>query len=139
MILRYAALSLLLGLHLPAAAQPPRKDGNWEITMQIAVDGAAPRLPPRVTTQCITAEEAANSKPMPDGIAVPDKCAASDHKVEGNKVSWSFKCDLPSPISGSGEIVYADENSYTGVITFVRNTKTMTLTYSGKRLGDCTK
>ena len=140
MILRYAALALLTGLHLPTAAQPPRKDGNWEITMQIAVDGAPPTQPPRITTQCITPEEAdADRKSLPEGIGVPDKCSSSDYKAEGNKVSWSFKCDLPNPISGTGEIVYADESSYAGVITFMRHSKTMTISYSGKRLGDCTK
>jgi hypothetical protein len=139
MILRYAALALLFGAHLPTATPTPRKDGNWEITMQIAVDGAAPKLPPRITTQCITPEEAADQKALPQGVSVPDKCSSSDYKVDGNKVSWAFKCDHPNPISGTGEIVYADESSYTGVITFVRDTKTMTITYSGRRLGDCTK
>ena len=42
-------------------------------------------------------------------------------------------------MSGTGEIVYTDENAYAGAIIFTREGKTMTIKYSGKRLGDCAK
>ncbi len=136
-----AVLTLVLGLHLPAAAQAPRQDGNWEITMQIEMDGVAPRLPARTTTQCVTKEEAADpKKAMPQGgDAMPSSCKTLEHKFEGNRVQWSFKCEAPHPMTGTGEIVYTNETSYTGIVTFTRDGRTMTMKYSGKRLGDCTK
>lgn len=135
----YAALMLLLAMPFPAVT--PRKDGNWEITVELDVNGQPGRVPPRTTTQCITPEEAARDKkavPRP-GDAVPGDCTASDHKVDGNKVTWSFKCETPRQVSGTAEIVYTDDSHYTGSLTFQRDDEAMTIKYSGTRLGDCTK
>jgi hypothetical protein len=53
-----------------------------------------------------------------------------------------MKCGGDTPMSGTGEFVYAGE-TYTGTmkINVERGGQSMpmTLTYSGKRLGDCTK
>jgi hypothetical protein len=135
------AFGLLLLLPCVGTAQTPRKDGNWEVTMELLIDGTS-AAPPRTTAQCITREEAetADQKALPQtGVAMPADCATTEHKVEGNKVSWAFKCETPHPMTGTGEIVYTDENSYTGSMTFVRDAHSMTIKYSGKRLGDCTK
>lgn len=140
-LLAATALSILLVPGFPGVEQTMRRDGNWEITVSIEMDGAPSRLPPRTTTQCVTKEEAADPrKSMPQGGgAMPTQCTISDHKVDGKRVTWSFKCDAPQPMTGTGEIAYADENAYSGVITYVRDSHTMTMKYSGKRLGDCVK
>jgi len=135
-----AALAALLTLSGTAAAQIPRQDGNWEITVDVDLEGATGKIPARTTTQCITKEEAAAGKgAIPGHHDAPGSCSVSEHKVEGDKVSWTFKCETPQPMSGSGEIVYTDETAYKGSMTFTRDGKTMTMKYEGKRLGDCTK
>jgi len=144
--LSLGVVSLLgIGLHLPVLGQaPPRRDGNWEVTVEIATAeaGQAPHthLPPRTITQCVTPEDAADpKKSLMKGNDLPAGCVASDHKADDKKVSWTFKCDGPPPLTGTGEIEYTDENSYTGTLTFSRDNRTMTVKYTGKRLGDCTK
>lgn len=141
--MRFRTIALLVCLLTPsttAFAQAPRRDGNWEITLDVTLDGVAEKIPARTMTQCITKDEVAAGKgTIPGHHGIPGGCSASDHKVEGNRVSWTFKCETPQPVSGSGEIVYTDEHSYKGAMTFTRDGKTMTMKYEGKRLGDCTK
>ena len=65
-------------------------------------------------------------------------CKVSDYKVEGNTVSWTFKCEGKKGSSGQGSITY-EENSYAGEITMDTDGQEMTMKMSGKRLGDCEK
>ena len=130
----------------------PRRDGNWDITMEMQMPGmpnmpAGMSMPPIKTTQCITREEAADpSKSLPKppaGRGGPAQdCKVSDQKAEGNKVSWAMVCTGANPMTGTGEIVYATD-SYTGtmVMNMARGGQmtAMTMKYTGKRLGDCTK
>jgi hypothetical protein len=129
----------------------PRRDGNWEVTMEMDMPGMPQgmSMPPIKTTQCITPQEANDpSKAVPQrpagrgGAANPNDCKVSDYKVEGNKVSWSMKCEGAQPMSGTGEFVYGAD-SYTGTMKMdmARGGQPMAVTmkYTGKRLGDCTK
>lgn len=139
-LLTGVVLASFVTLTGPTPTQMPRRDGAWEITVDIEMEGVEKKIPSRTVTQCVTPDDVASGKnEMPGHAHTPGSCSASDHKVDGNKVSWSFKCDAPQPMSGTGEIVYTDANSYQGTMTFVRDGKTMIMKYAGKRLGDCTK
>ena len=55
----------VLALSLPAFAQGPsgpRRDGNWQITVQMEMPGmpAGDGMPPMTMTQCVTLEYAAD-------------------------------------------------------------------------------
>ena len=48
----------------------PRRDGNWEVQMQMEMPGMPPGMPPFTSTQCITPEEAKDpEKSVPQGRA----------------------------------------------------------------------
>jgi len=128
-------------------AQGPRRDGNWEVTMKMEMPGMPMAIPPIVTTRCITPAEASDPlKAMPNGggrggrgRGAEPKCTTSDYKTEGNKASWSMKCEGTPPTSGTGEITYS-ENAYSGLMKMdMGEGRGMTMTYSGKRLGECPK
>jgi hypothetical protein len=122
-------------------AQGPRRDGKWEVTMEMDMPGMPMKMPPVVTTQCVTKEDVDDpQKALPKGPAGRgnDNCKVSDYKMEGNKVTWTMKCEGKQPMSGSGEMVYGDEK-YTGAIKMDMNGSTMTMKYAGKRVGDCQK
>ena len=137
MTFRHAAvLSLALGLSLSVDAQTPRRDGNWEVTMRVEIEGTA-ATPPKMVTQCVSKEDVADPQ-KPFLSRAHGNCAVSDHKVEGNKVTWSMKCEPPDAMTGSGEILYGDD-AYIGSMKIVREGRTINMTYAGKRLGDCTK
>ncbi len=152
MKLAYAGiLALIVAASATVMAQVGgvRRDGRWEITMEMQLPNmpAGFSMPPMKSTQCITREEAADpSKALPappQRVGGPAQdCKTTDQKVVGNKVTWSMTCTGATPMTGTGEIVYAGD-SYTGnmVMNMARGGQ-MTATamkYTGKRLGDCVK
>jgi len=131
-------------------AQGPRRDGNWEIKMQMDMPGMpAGAMPPITTTQCITKEMANDPKnTVPQapagrgGRGMPDTCKMSDYKMMGNTATFTMKCDPPNAMTISGEFVYGAD-SYEGTMKMDMDRggqpMSMNMKYSGKRLGDCTK
>lgn len=142
----------VLAVSLPVFAQGPsgpRRDGNWQITVQMEMPGmpAGAGMPPMTMTQCVTPQDAADpaksipQQPQGRGGAQND-CKVSDYKTEGNKVSWKMACTTPRPVTGTGEFIY-EKDSYTGTMTMDMGGAGapggMKMKYTGKRLGDCTK
>ena len=141
--MRIASVTIaVLGLSLPLAGQGPRRDGRWEVKMEMDIPGVPAGMPPITTTQCITPEETKDpQKSMPQGRGgrgMSDDCKVSDFKESGNKVTWSMKCEGAQPMTGTGEFAY-EGDSYTGTIKMNRGGQVMGMKYTGKRLGDCTK
>jgi uncharacterized protein DUF3617 len=133
--------AIVLGLSAGALAQAPRQDGRWEVKMEMEMAGMPARMPPMTTTQCITPEEAKDPKkamPQAGGRGGPENCTVSDYKVAGSKVTWTMACTGADAMTGTGEFVYAGD-TYTGTMKMNRAGQVMTMKYSGKRLGDCTK
>jgi hypothetical protein len=100
-----------------------------------------PGMPPRTSTQCLTPEDVNDPQKslMPDtGRGGPQACKIADQKTEGNKVSWTMKCEGGFVTGGSGEMLYAGD-TYTGTIKMETGRGGMTMKMSGKRLGDCVK
>lgn len=126
------------GLAASLFAQGPRRDGKWEVKIEMQMPGMT--MPAQTVTQCVTKEEAADPlKAMPQGgrgVNASD-CKVSDYKVEGNKVTWAMTCEKDR-MTGMGELLYAGE-TYTGSMKVNTQGQAMTMKYSGKRLGDCTK
>ena len=129
------------------AQSGPRRDGNWEVTMQMEMPGMPAAMPATKMTQCITPQEASDpSKSVPQrpaGRGGSGDCKVSDYKVDGNKVTWNMKCEGARPMTGTGEFVY-EKDSYTGTMKMDMGAGgpgggVMTMKYTGKRLGDCTK
>jgi Protein of unknown function (DUF3617) len=134
----------VLALSIAAFAQGPRRDGNWEVKMEMQMAGMPPGMPPFTSTQCITPEEAKDpDKLVPQGRGRGrgrgnQDCKVSDYKLEGNKATWSMKCEGEQPMTGTGEFLYSAD-TYTGTIKMDTGRGAMTMKYSGKRLGDCVK
>jgi Protein of unknown function (DUF3617) len=132
-------MTLLVTLMLPLDAQGPRRDGKWEVKMEMDMPGMPARMPPMTTTQCVTPEEAKDpqkSIPQSGRGRGNESCKVSDYKADGNTITWSMKCEGAEPMSGNGEFTYAGD-TYTGVIKMDRAGQQMTMKYSGKRIGDC--
>jgi hypothetical protein len=136
-----AIVALAVGVSSALLAQGPRRDGRFEIKMEMDMAGMPMKMPPITTTQCITPEQAADpQKAMPPqgGRGNENNCKVSDYKQDGNKVTWSMKCEGKEPMTGTGEFVYASDG-YTGTMMMDRGGQAMTMKYTAKRLGDCTK
>ena len=132
----------VLALSIALFAQGVRRDGQWEVKMEMEMAGMPMQMPPVTSTQCITPDDAKDpKKSMPQmgrGGRGPQDCTVSDYKTEGNKVSWTMKCEGQQPMTGSGEFVYTAD-AYNGTIKMQSGRGDMTMKYTGKRTGDCVK
>ena len=138
-----AVAAVVLGVALPLVAQEVRRDGNWEVKVEMSMPNM-PNMPPMTMNQCITKEDAADPQKMvpPSGRGnQASDCKMSDYKTAGNTVTFTVTC--PSQNSSmSGEFVYgADRYDGTMKMDLARGGQTMTMNmkYTGKRLGDCVK
>jgi hypothetical protein len=127
----------VLALGVSLFAQGPRRDGKWEVKLEMSMAGM--NLPAQTLTQCVTPQQAADPQraipPSGRGRGGPGDCKVSDYKVEGNKVSWTMACQQ---MTGAGEFVYAGD-TYTGTMKMNTQGQEMTMKYTGKRIGDCTE
>jgi hypothetical protein len=131
----------LFVVSLAVFAQGVRRDGKWEVKVQMDIPGMPGGMPPTTFTQCITPKDAADPlKAMPPsgrGQVADPSCKVQDYKVDGNKVTWSMKCDAPQAMTMTGELVYST-NAYTGTLKMsVGGRGDMTMKYDAKRVGDC--
>ena len=135
-----AALACVISLSWAVAAQAPRRDGRWDITMEMDMPGMPMKMPAVKTTQCITKEQANDpNQALPKGSQDKNSdCKVTDQKIVGNKVTWAMKCEGKDPMTGNGEITYAAD-SYDGWMKMKSANGEMTMKYTAKRLGDCTK
>jgi hypothetical protein len=127
-------------MSLAASAQGPRMDGRWEVKMVMSMPGMPKEIPPVTTTTCVTPEEAKDPQKTIANAQRGQRsnCKVNNYKTTGNKVTWSMACEGAEPMTGEGEYLYAGD-SYTGTVKMTRAGQVMTMKYSGKRLGDCTK
>jgi hypothetical protein len=136
-----AAAVLSGGAH---AAAPNMKDGLWEITMKMDMPGMPAGMKPQVLQQCITKKDLEDPrKTAPSGSDPRDnRCQMTDYKMQGNTASWNMACKGEGAMTGSGTATYSG-TSYTGTnrMTMTRGgqVQTMTMQYSGRRLGECKK
>jgi hypothetical protein len=115
-------------------------DGRWEVKMVMSMPGMPKEVPPATTTTCVTPEEAKDPQKMIANaqLAQQSNCKINDYKTTGNKVTWAMTCEGEQAMTGEGEYIYAGD-TYTGTVKVTRAGQVMTMKYSGKRLGDCTK
>ena len=130
-----AMLTICAGI---AAQNAVRRDGDWEIKVEMQIPGMPMALPAQTVRQCITPQDLEDpQRSVPPSGRGQNSCKVSDHKVDGNKVTWSVSCPSEG-MNGTGEFVYAD-NSFAGTMKMNAKGQDMNMKYTGKRLGDCTR
>jgi hypothetical protein len=132
----------LVAVHSHAAA-PNMQDGLWEITMKMELPGMPAGPKPQTVQQCITKKDLEDPrKTTPGNDPKDDRCQVTDYKMQGNTATWNMACKGEGAMSGSGTITYSG-TSYTGTnrmtVTHGGQPQSMTMHYSGRRLGDCKK
>ena len=126
-----AALVFLLLLSPALAADAPGV--LWETTSQMAMAGMPTQMAPQTQKVCSAKTW---TKPPPGG----DKsCVTSDYKMVGSKATWKMQCSGQMPMQGTGEIVFAGTDAYTGTIQATAQGMNMTIKLAGKKVGTCDK
>lgn len=112
------------------AADAPAKGEQWETTSQMSMEGLPMQMPATTLKIC-----RAKDRTEPPGASRAN-CTNSQYRRDGNKVTWSVQCTDPD-MTGTGEITYADSDSYSGTLRFTSAQGNMTIKLSGRKLGDC--
>jgi hypothetical protein len=141
-VLPVAMLTLAISWSALAQSSSPMRPGNWEVTVKMNVPGLPMDMPPIKHNECVTAAmlkdpQSAVPKGGVTGEGAND-CRVSDYKLAGNTATWRLTCTKPTPITGTGEIVYAGD-TYKGTMTLDMAGQKMAMSYDARRIGDCTK
>lgn len=111
----------------PAAAQGE----TWEHTMQGTASGIS--MPAQTMTACQATGAERNERPAPQ---MPDEsCKMTVAQAAGSRTSFTVTCTQPEPMTGTGEVTWDGQNSYSATMTMTSADGTMTMKTSGKRLG----
>ena len=122
-----AALPLLAADAVPAG----ERGDLWENTSQMSMAGmSGMQMPARTSQSCV---DRAWSKPPVDGS--DHDCQMVDVHSTATRTTWKVQCKDTS-ISGEGQIDRTAD-SYTGWMKMTMSQGQMTMTLSGKKIGDC--
>lgn len=141
-VVSFAAVSLFA---LASSAHGQAKGDLWELTVKMQMTGVPMDMPARTTRTCM-------DKNAKDEAFVPQKsgegeCKMVDQKRAGNVWRYRMECAGRDNdrVVAEGEVTYAaDRSSYEGKMRLTGGSKggqgyEMTQTYTGRRVGDCTK
>ena len=115
-----------------AASGPNMKEGLWEITSTMKMQGM--NMPSHTHTQCITKNDFVPKSSQPG-----QECTISDYKIEGNTVTWTLKCSTQGgEMNGTGRITYMGD-SFEGTMnmTMPGSGAGVTTHMTGRRIGEC--
>jgi hypothetical protein len=129
---------LLLAANLPLHAAPNVKEGQWEMTMKMEMDGQPVPMPAQSIKYCVTRD---NLVPKPKGAETSGNCSKVEPRVSGDTVSWEVVCkEDAQTIESQGRITYKGD-TFEGVIsskmTRDGRTNNMKQVMSGRRIGEC--
>lgn len=124
-----AAATLLLLVLTPVRADAPGV--LWQTTSQMVMEGLPFSPPPTTLKICKSAQW---NQPPPGGDS---SCVSSNYRMVGNKATWTMQCSGENPMTGTGEMTFAADGSYTGVINAIADGMTMQIVLSGKKIGTC--
>ena len=126
------ALALLSSVSILAAG--PAGD-LWQITSKMSMEGMPMEMPTQTLQVC-----AAKNTQEPPGAANDERgCQNSDMKKVGNTVTFTSTCKGPPAMTGTGEIIYAGTDSFTGTIQYAASHGKMIIKLTGHKVGGCDK
>jgi hypothetical protein len=86
-----------------------RKEGNWEVRVNMEMVGMPMKMPPQTVNQCVTKKDL-----VPDMSQRDQNCIVKEQKVVGDTVTWKMQCSgKQGTMDGEGRIKYGAD-SYDG-------------------------
>ena len=124
------------------------KPGQYEIVSEVSMPGRAGGFPGEKILHCYTPQELQD---LANALANRDpkqSCKVQDSKTSGSTLTYTTVCTSPDgrQLTTSGEVTFTSQESYHGVVRMKSTGRAanpalggMTITMTGKRIGDCTK
>lgn len=131
--------TVFISLLWSAGAWADVKEGLWEITTQMSMQGMPHAMPPTTFRQCIT-----KADPVPRAKDENFTCKTINQKVTGNTVHYTVECKgAEGSMQTSGHMSYTDQ-TMTGESTTIMKMKgqppmQMMSKVKGKFIGACGK
>jgi hypothetical protein len=115
----------------PAVAQG--KDDLWEVSSKMEMPGMPMAMPAQINRFCSTR----NGKDE-DFVPKQGDCRMLESKRTGNTFTYRMECSGGHPSTVNGTITFGS-NAYDGKMHMVMkgSNDAMDMTFSGKRVGDC--
>jgi hypothetical protein len=129
-------MTIALSWIVLAQGSSPMREGQWEVTMKMNLQGIEMPLP--AVTQCVTKEQLKD----PQAAVLKDPgsdCRVSDYKLAGSTATYALSCTKPQPMTAKGEISYSGSDNYKGTLTVNMGGQQIAMSMDAKRLGDCPK
>jgi hypothetical protein len=135
-------LAVLVAAPLVHAQKKQLQPGQWEITVQMEMEGSNVQLPPMTMKKCVTADDAKSpgelfrSRGRHGG---DEECQMKEQKAEGNKYAWTVDCGAKG--KGSGSVTFEpgkyDGSSSMEMMMEKGVLRKMKMTMKGRRVGEC--
>jgi hypothetical protein len=120
-----------------AGSAPDMKEGKWEISTTVEMEGMPVETEPMKDTQCLTKKNF-----LPPIGDMGKECKTTATKIEGNTVKWTMKCnEQAGSMESVGTITYKGDKLEGTIKTTIKDPgagkMTLVQRMSGKRVGDC--
>jgi len=135
MIKHWQGGAIAAGILVLFALTPVRADAPgvlWQMTSQMMIPGMPFSPRPNSVKVCTPA---AWTAPPPSND--PTCVNTNFQRVGTNKVTWAMQCSGEMPMTGTGEITFAADGTYSGAINATADGMSMQIVLSGKKLGSC--
>ena len=135
-MVKKALMSLLVSVSLVTLAYAGSglelNEGQWEITINVEIQGMPMKMPSSTFTQCIKKDQAIPRDEKPN-----QQCVTKDVVTKGNSVSWTMVCNNPGgQMTGKGMVTY-HQDKMDGQMTMESQGMKMVSHFKGHRLGAC--
>jgi uncharacterized protein DUF3617 len=129
-----AALSIALAPRAHAAtAAAAREPGDmWEVTSRMSMAGVPMQMPAQTHKVC-----SPKTWTEPPGAKADERCETLDFRNTPTKSTWKMRCPGPPAMTGEGEITRTGTDAWTGTMKLTSDEGAMTMTLTGRRVGDC--
>jgi hypothetical protein len=102
---------------MPAAAEDLIEPGQWKVTTNTLMNGAA--APPQVKARCLTPEQTIDIGKTfgPAGATVNSACERTEYEAAGRKLKWRLQCKGQFDMDVAGNFNFDSPVHYTATIT----------------------
>lgn len=93
---------LILSSNVFGGSTPNFKEGKWEISTEIEMEGMPMSMPAIKHTQCMSKDDY-----VPQNSQPGQECEITETKISGDTVTWTIKCKgQGGEMKGAGKITY---------------------------------
>jgi hypothetical protein len=129
----------LMGLSAAAADMKEMPAGLWQITSKMDMPGMPPEMAAKMAngmtaTQCVKPGEMKWNEQRTPVMPRGEKCDPVQPKVDGNTVTWSFKC--VDGTAGDGKLTHNGKDAYKMKMNVNSPRGSMTMNMEGKKIAD---